>query len=415
MGKRGKRRRRSHSAVPSSDTVIAEGVAATGSQCLEPWPTSVFEESASEADEVQLKCRKCWQRLEQRKRCRLEPTPIQLHTWPLLTRENKHSANVVAIAPTGSGKTLAYGLPLVVADSGNSLILVPTRELARQVERELTPISNKKVICIYGGVDRESQLAEFRQEATSSWIAASTPGRLVDILNDSEMPQMDVSSIVLDEGDRLASNLDMANQVDEIFQRLRPTRVSLFSATSPANFQDKWNEWVGKARICIMVNTVTVGSKPTPVNETALEEASTNRKSQEKATDRTMDFSRIPSNVTQILHVCAGHKKTRKLLTTLKMIRKGEDRRKGLCLVFFARIKTLQYVHKLLNQEGFKSVQFHSQLSQIIRETTLANFKSGKTPTMLATDIAARGIHVNNIEYIINYDFPGGLDQVRLM
>jgi superfamily II DNA/RNA helicase len=71
---------------------------------------------------------------------------------------------------------------------------------------------------------------------------------------------------------------------------------------------------------------------------------------------KAMDFSRIPTHVTQILHVCAAHKKPRKLVTTLQQIRKDEGRQKGLCLVFFARIKTLQYIHKLLNQEGMCSV-----------------------------------------------------------
>jgi superfamily II DNA/RNA helicase len=335
---------------------------------VQAWPSNCFREPLETADatEAQRDLQQCWLTLEQRKRRLLTPTPIQLHVWPIMLLET--GLNVVGIAPTGSGKTLAYGLPLARRSNGNALVLVPTRELASQVERELAPLSKKRVICIYGGVDRESQLAALK--GTGPWIVTATPGRLVDILGTEDFTPLMVDSIVLDEGDHMASNSDIARQVDEILRQLRPEtttpiRVCLFSATYPAQVEEKWNEWVGQSRVCIKVNTMTVGMRSDTLDasnqkETDAEDQSDYAKStaltSHDAKTKAMDFSRVPTHVTQILHVCAAHKKPRKLLTTLQQIQKDEGRQKGLCLVFFSRIKTLQYIHMLLNQEGTCSV-----------------------------------------------------------
>jgi ATP-dependent RNA helicase DDX5/DBP2 len=330
----------------------------------------------------------------------------------------------VGIAPTGSGKTLAYGLHLGHA-LGNALVLVPTRELARQVEKELKTVSNKTILCIYGGMDRSSQVAALTEAIQSHqpWIVAATTGRLVDVLEEDSLPPFKVDSVILDEADRMASNVDMGRQVDEILKQLRDNnvegiRVSIFSATSPLNVQDKWKEWTGGNQVCIKINTMTLGENACPVHDTASHDETNDAKPaadsvalENKTKTRELDFSMIPSHVVQILHVCSAHKKPRKLMNTLQKIRKEESRQRGLCLVFFAKIKTLQYVSKLLNQEGYKAAEFHSQMKQSMREKTLLNFKAGKMPTLLATDIAARGIHVSNIEYVVNYDFPGSLDQ----
>jgi superfamily II DNA/RNA helicase len=296
------------------------------------------------------------------------------------------------------------------------------------VEKELKTVSNKTILCIYGGMDRSSQVAALTEAIQSHqpWIAAATTGRLVDVLEEDSLPPFKVDSVILDEADRMASNVDMGRQVDEILKQLRDNneegiRVSIFSATSPLNVQDKWKEWTGGNQVCIKINTMTLGENACPVHDTASHDETNDAKPaadsvalENKTKTRELDFSMIPSHVVQILHVCSAHKKPRKLMNTLQKIRKEESRQRGLCLVFFAKIKTLQYVSKLLNQEGYKAAEFHSQMKQSMREKTLLNFKAGKMPTLLATDIAARGIHVSNIEYVVNYDFPGSLDQVRV-
>jgi superfamily II DNA/RNA helicase len=133
-----------------------------------------------------------------------------------------------------------------------------------------------------------------------------------------------------------------------------------------------------------------------------------------------MELARIPAHVTQSLEYCGtDDERTKQVILTLTHIRKGEidakARRKGLCIIFFNRIKTLQSMSKsLVKHHGMKCAELHGKQHQKIREQTLADFKSGKIPTLLATDIAARGIHINNVEYIINHDFPETLDQVRV-
>jgi superfamily II DNA/RNA helicase len=132
---------------------------------------------------------------------------------------------------------------------------------------------------------------------------------------------------------------------------------------------------------------------------------------------KDIELATIPAHITQTLHVCSDDAKPNKLCATLKKIRDDEKkgggrRRKGLVLIFFARIKTLERINKLLLKEGVQGIAFHSQMRQKQREDQLRLFRCGKCPILLATDIAARGLHVSNVEYIINYDFPDSLEQV---
>jgi superfamily II DNA/RNA helicase len=134
--------------------------------------------------------------------------------------------------------------------------------------------------------------------------------------------------------------------------------------------------------------------------------------------NRVTEISMIPSHIAQILHVCATHKKPKKLLGILRKLREaeregGRTRNQGLLVIFFSKIKTLQFISKLLKKEAVtKITELHGQLKQRERESALNDFKSGKVSVLLSTDVAARGIHVNNIEYIINYDFPTSIEQV---
>lgn len=367
MGKRGKRRRRSSAKRESTtDTSSAteNKVTVTASNTnfeFKPWKSDVFcrPPANDNDDDILRDFYQRWQSLQRKRQRSLTPTVIQLYVWPIWMYDSNQ--NIVGIAPTGSGKTLSYALPLA-SSSGNALVLVPTRELAQQVEKEVKSVSEKKVICIYGGVDRATQVKALMEAISSEqpWIVTATTGRLVDVLEEEALPTFVVDSIVLDEADRIACNVDMARQVDEILQRLRSAkttnttsvRVCLFSATSPANVQDKWKEWQQGPSVCIKVNSATIGEKTVTAREATVPHCSANSSLSTHRQPQELDFSKIPLHVNQILHVCAAHKKPRKLMTTLQKIRKDEGRQKGLCLVFFARIKTLQYVGKLLNQEG---------------------------------------------------------------
>jgi superfamily II DNA/RNA helicase len=232
-----------------------------------------------------------------------------------------------------------------------------------------------------------------------------------------------VRMVVLDEADRLATCKDMAQQVEEILKVLivsktspTTTRVCLYSATYPRSAKRKWNEWVSKPRICIKVSTT--GTLATATSKKIDDDD--DERNKRKRGGGSMELAKIPAHVTQSLEYCAGtdDEKAKRVILALTTIRKDETdakaRRKGLCIIFFNRIKTLQSMSKrLAKHHGMKCAEFHGKQHQKVREQTLADFKSGKIPTLLATDVAARGIHVNNVEYVINHDFPETLDQVR--
>ncbi len=309
------------------------------------------------------------------------PTPIQLQSWPLLksTKKSDEHKNLMAIATTGSGKTLSYAVPMIDSCSlvhgkksrryVHGLVIVPTRELALQVSKVLkavTKSANKlsgkdKIVAlpIYGGVNREDQIDSLSKN--SQYIVAATPLRLIDLLGIGEKdgngnPSVPNESIqrlfestrylVIDEADQMATKSDMSQQVDLIlhFLRNKSTHLDkqcLFSATLPKRAMTKCNEWIQVPRVTVKVDTVTVGS-------TVAKEMG-DSDSANKASDRAgpLDLSTIPSHITQTLHVCATHKKPKKLMITIQKIRKeekekGNRRRRGLLIIFFGRIKTLQ-------------------------------------------------------------------------
>ena len=447
------------------------------------------------------------------------PTPIQCQAWPILLqapppeqpRDNSTTTAatirtkpvaciscLLGIAPTGSGKTLAYGLPLLYWAAACpmsvglvGLVLVPTRELALQAEKDLRRSSCRtavRVMAIYGGVDKSTQQqALFTTTNTLPLVVVATPGRLGDLLRQQQQQQQQQTAtktthiggcvfgglemLVLDEADRLATHTDMSNQVDEVLSLLQQQqttnnqmtkRTALFSATFPQQSASKWKAWMNhQPYAMIRVNTVTIGTATRQEEQVQgrenendkrqsghkepkerkgeqegdddddnnnndeattddVENRSNRNKKQRREPSGPMDLARIPDRVSQILNVCASHKKPRKLVTTLQKIyqqRQGRRRRhKPLCLVFFGRIKTLRYVLRMLQKDplpviGTSVAEWHSHLPQTQREKVLMNFRCGKTPLLLATDVAARGLHVSNLEFVINYDFPTSLEQ----
>ena len=310
------------------------------------------------------------------------PTPIQLQSWPILKSASKKnsSTNLIAIATTGSGKTLGYAVPMIdscsLVQEKNSrryvhgLVIVPTRELALQVSKTLkavTKSANKlsgkedkiQALAIYGGVNREEQIDALSKN--SQFIVAATPLRLIDLLGIGDVDASGKKAIpnekiqglfeslrflVIDEADQMATKNDMGQQVDLILEFLRNKssqleRQCLFSATLPKRAIVKCNDWIGLPRVTVKVDTVTVGQ--------AKEAGDSSRGDNTKGTNERagpLDLSTIPSHITQTLHVCANHKKPKKLMTTIDKIRKEEKekggRRRGLLIIFFGRIKTLQ-------------------------------------------------------------------------
>jgi ATP-dependent RNA helicase RhlE len=281
--------------------------------------------------------------------------------------------DILAESPTGSGKTLAFGLPLVERTEGASgrpaaLVLVPTRELATQVAADLRPLAEAKglrVATVYGGV----ALGPQAKKAKGAHVLVATPGRLHDLLERRMVALDGVRVLVLDEADRM---LDMGfkPQVDRILRTVPTNRQTmLFSATfdgAVAEIARAYTSNASKFRA----------------------ELPKEKRSGE------IEHTFVP--------VTAEGK-----LDTLVEQLSGE---RGLALVFVRTKHGADKLVKKLARADVSAVAMHGNLSQNQRERALARFESGKIPTLVATDVAARGLDVDDITHVINFDPPHGDD-----
>src|SRR4051812_700622 len=280
-------------------------------------------------------------------------------------------ADVLAASPTGSGKTLAFGIPLVERIAGApghpaALVLVPTRELASQVVEELQPLAaarSIRVAAVYGGTPLASQA----KRARGAQVLVATPGRLQDLIERRLVSLRDVRVLVLDEADRM---LDMGfrPQVDRILREVPPNRQTmLFSATLEGAVMDLARKYT--------VNAVQVRAERPA-----------------EAAQGEISHRFVP--------VTADTK-----LAQLAEQLGGTD---GLSLVF-VRTKhgADKLARKLARDHDLRSVVMHGNMSQNARERSLAQFESGKVMTLVATDVAARGLDVDDITHVINFDPPG--------
>jgi ATP-dependent RNA helicase DDX5/DBP2 len=386
----------------------------------------------------------------------LTPTPIQRQLWSLLLQT---SYNVVSIAPTGSGKTLSYVLPTLLSNK-NTLVLVPTRELVQQVasvyqrviqlqqQKTLLKSDNahvRPIVSIYGGLSRQDQLRQLEKANAASNISSvvvATPGRLLDILKQEESHGISPHWVVLDEADQLTKDGDLGPQVQDILSLLsaraqRKTRMVFVSATLTEKSHKKFEEWIDSDYVLVQVNS---SQRSAAVSKAEMNDDMENEVKVAAGMDHVKEqssdsvsllkaravaaLSQIPSHLDQIVHVCSEHKKPRKLVHTLQSIQKRKKppnssvngvHQRG--IVFYSKIEKLEYSCKLLRREGLQCFPLHGQLSTAERQKNLHSFaSSGRkegTPLslLLATDVAARGIDIPGIDFVIQYDFPGNLEQ----
>src|SRR5215212_6090895 len=298
------------------------------------------------------------------------PFPIQ----ELVLPDALAGLDVLAESPTGSGKTLAFGLALVertaAADARPSaLVLVPTRELAAQVADALAPLARVRglrIACVYGGTSLGPQAAK----AKGAHVLVATPGRLQDLLERRLVSLDGVRTLVLDEADRM---LDMGfrPQVDRILARVPQNRQTmLFSATLDGAVADLARAYT---------------ANPSRFTAQAPQEARQGTIEHEFVAVTTDD-------------------KIERLVEQL-------DVERGLALVF-VRTKhgADRLARKLTRQHDVAAAAMHGNMSQNARERTLARFASGEVTTLVATDVAARGLDVDDITHVINYDPPHGDD-----
>ena len=294
------------------------------------------------------------------------PFPIQSLTIPDALQGN----DVCGKAKTGSGKTLAFGIPMVQnldQQSGDSdprgLIMVPTRELATQVKEELDPLLNGKsltAVAIYGGANIEEQIKAIKRGID---IIVATPGRMIDLLEREEISLQSLEMVVLDEADRMA-DMGFLPQVEWILRRVeRNHQTLLFSATLDG-----------------VVNTLIQRYQSNPI----MHEVEAKEITVEEMTHR-------------FLHV---HERDK--VKVAAAITRSVSR----TLIFSNTKAGCDRLVKKLLTEGIRAQAIHGDLRQNIREKALARFASGKLPVLVATDVAARGIHVDGVEVVIHYDPP---------
>jgi superfamily II DNA/RNA helicase len=282
------------------------------------------------------------------------PALTQRQAWAILLNR----LPLVGVSPTGSGKTLAYAIPTLVlsgaATTTSILILAPTRELlVHQVSKVWSKISNglrktcsdlaaTRVMIIHGGVNRDAQQKELERKEGEAQVVVSTPGRLLDLLDANETTLECMKSpswIVLDAADQLAKEGDLGPQMDRILELLRTdkTTLALVSAAYPEKVHSKFREWVGPEHVLVKVDSLDKEQNKAMTGDSSENAQHPGAVGEEKGSD---SFARIPSHLTQVLHVCAEHKKTRKLVNALQTTRKEEQGRNHLLvIVFFGRIK----------------------------------------------------------------------------
>jgi len=299
------------------------------------------------------------------RRAIVAPFPIQVLVLP----DALAGLDVLAKAPTGSGKTLAFALPIAErATPGDGtpsvLVLVPTRELAAQVAGELELVGRQKGLraaAVYGGVPISSQA----RRARSAHILIATPGRLQDLIERRQVSLERVRTLVLDEADRM---LDMGfkPQVDRIVHRLPHTRQTmLFSATLDGE--------VGVLARAYTSNPVRVEAKlPDSVEQGEIEH-------------------------TFVAVTAAG--KVDRLVEELEAER-------DLALVFVRTKRGADRLARKLEARNVPALALHGDLTQGQRERVLGRFRSGDVKTLVATDVAARGLDLSDITHVINYDPP---------
>jgi superfamily II DNA/RNA helicase len=294
------------------------------------------------------------------------PFPVQSLTIP----DALAGLDVCGKAKTGSGKTLAFGIPMIQNLHKNKsknklrgLILVPTRELATQVREELEPLAESKgmkITAIYGGANIDEQIKTLKKGID---MVAATPGRMIDLLERQEINVQGLEVVVVDEADRMA-DMGFLPQVEWILRKVeRKHQTLLFSATLDG-----------------AVNSLIQRYQTEPtMHEVEAEEITV-----EEMTHRFIHVHQRDK-----VKVAAAISKSVSRTLMFSNTKAGCDR----------------LVKKLLD-EGIRAQAIHGDLRQNIREKALDRFAQGKLPVLVATDVAARGIHVDDVEVVIHYDPP---------
>ena len=299
------------------------------------------------------------------------PTPIQAQTIPPAIA----GQDILGCAPTGTGKTAAFALPILdflgnerpfpAPNQAATLVLAPTRELAIQIGESFRSLGGRmrfRLALVYGGVGQRGQVAAIRRGVD---VLVATPGRLMDLMDQGHVDLSGVQILVLDEADRM---LDMGFLPDlkKIIAELPRQRQSLFfSATLPPKIRDLAGQ--------LLFNPVTINVAPKAKSIVQIEQ-----------TIRIVDRG--------------------KKLDSLSEVLSGENVERT---IVFTRTKHgANQLTKRLDKKGFGAVAIHGNKSQRARQQALEAFRSKRISVLVATDVAARGIDVDGVTHVVNYDMP---------
>lgn len=292
-----------------------------------------------------------------------QPTPIQAKAIPLAIQ----GKDIVGIAQTGTGKTLAFGVPIVqqISQGGKqALIVLPTRELALQVDEVFQKICRSfgiQTVVLIGGMPIGRQIQSLRRRPQ---VVIGTPGRILDLANSRHLNLRMMNLLVLDEADRMF-DMGFAPQIKRILRELPNERQTmLFSATMPDN-----------------IAAIASGYMKNPARVEVARQGT------------------VVAKIKQELFIVNRDQKLRMLANLLNQYM-------GTILVFSRTKHGARKICKSIQYIGHKAAEIHSNRSLNQRKEALAGFKSGRYRILVATDIASRGIDVDGIELIINYDIP---------
>jgi ATP-dependent RNA helicase DeaD len=297
----------------------------------------------------------------------VEPTQIQQQAIPSLLE----GRDLVGQSQTGTGKTAAFSLPMLdLIDSRNKavqgLILTPTRELAQQVGQAINDFASNRriyVLTVYGGQSIERQIRSLRKGVQ---VVVGTPGRIIDLLERKELSLDQVRLAVLDESDEMLS-MGFIDDVKKILQQASKERqTACFSATMPREIKELIQQFLKSP---VMVTVEQPKAAPARINQ-------------------------------QAYMVPRGWHKNQALQPILE-IEEIES-----AIIFVRTKKTASELTSKLQEAGHSVDEYHGDLSQIQRERLVQRFRDGKIKMMVATDIAARGLDVEHLTHVINYDLP---------
>jgi ATP-dependent RNA helicase DeaD len=295
------------------------------------------------------------------------PTPIQERVIPLALK-NK---DVIAQAQTGSGKTYAFILPILENLNPElahvqALIVTPTRELALQITDEIQKlipvVEGAEVLAVYGGQDVEKQLRRLEKNPP---IVVGTPGRLLDHIRRSTIDLSEVTTLVLDEADQML-HIGFLNEVEDIIKETPLNRQTmLFSATMPPEIQTLAKQYMNKPEY------IQVEKTQGPAE-----------------------------NVKQIAIFTTDRAKQAALINLI------ETHRPFLAVIFCRTKRRVDKLYEALKAHGFSCDELHGDLSQAKREQVMKRFRDAEIQLLIATDVAARGLDVEGVTHVFNYDIP---------